>query len=120
MDVVPDVELGPVRQREYANAFARSNARIVQVPYFGSLVLWVPLPRLIAERKNSLFRSRLLFIAPRTAECCIEAMLSQSIQERRSLQQPTASLRSQRDWIRTVPSASFVASDSRSRPSLSR
>ena len=41
-DVLPDVELGPVREREDADRFALADARVVELPELGPLVLRVP------------------------------------------------------------------------------
>ena len=42
VDVLPDVELGPVRQREHADALALVLARVVEAPQLRALVLRVP------------------------------------------------------------------------------
>ena len=42
VDVLPDVELGPVRQREHADALALVLARVVERPELGALVLRIP------------------------------------------------------------------------------
>ncbi len=49
MDVVPDVELGPVGKREDADALAFVDAAVVEVPEFGPLILGVPLAEGVAE-----------------------------------------------------------------------
>ena len=41
-DVVPDVELGPVREREHAHRFAGPDAGVEQVPQLRPLVARVP------------------------------------------------------------------------------
>ena len=64
-DVGPDVELGPVRQREHADALAREDPAVVEVPDLGPLVLGVPLAELVAEREHALLGARLLLVAPR-------------------------------------------------------
>jgi hypothetical protein len=43
VDVLPHVELGPVGQREHADALARVDLAVVEVPQLGALVLRVPL-----------------------------------------------------------------------------
>src|SRR3546814_3103257 len=44
-DVLPDVELGPVRDREDADALALRLAGVVEVPQFGALFLRIPAVR---------------------------------------------------------------------------
>src|SRR3546814_1522033 len=41
-DILPDVELGPVRDREHADALALRLAGVVEVPELGTLLLGVP------------------------------------------------------------------------------
>ena len=52
LDVLPDVGLGPVRQREDADRLARRDARVVDVPHFRPLVLRVP--DMLALRKEKM------------------------------------------------------------------
>src|SRR5262249_5307843 len=54
VDVLPDVELGPVREREHPDRLARVDARVVEVPELGPLVLRIPLAELIAKREEPL------------------------------------------------------------------
>ena len=42
VDVLPDVELGPVRHGEHAEAFALAHARVVCAPQLGTLLLRIP------------------------------------------------------------------------------
>src|SRR3546814_11236176 len=42
LDILPDVEFGPVRQRKDADALALRLARIIQPPQFWALVLGIP------------------------------------------------------------------------------
>ena len=67
-DVVPDVELGPVREREDADALARVDAPVVEAPQLRALVLRVPLAELVAEGEDALLGARLLLVAPGAAE----------------------------------------------------
>ena len=53
VDVLPDVELGPVRQREHADVLALAVAAVVEAPQLGALVLRVPLAELVAEARRS-------------------------------------------------------------------
>src|SRR6185437_94689 len=53
-DIFPDIEFGPVGQREDAHGFARFDARIEQAPQFGTLVAWIPAVRGGAMRENAL------------------------------------------------------------------
>src|SRR5216683_53731 len=71
-DVLPDVELGPVREREYAQMLAGPEARVEEAPELGALVARVPLAELVAMREDALLRARLLLVAPRAAEERVE------------------------------------------------
>ena len=57
VDILPHVELGPVRQREHADRFALVLAGVVEVPQLGTLVLRVPaVPGSRNEKIRSLAR----------------------------------------------------------------
>ena len=74
VDVLPDVELGPVRHREHADALALVLARVVQAPQLGALVLRVPAVLAAAEREDALLGAALLLVAARAAEGRVEAV----------------------------------------------
>jgi hypothetical protein len=74
VDVLPDVELGPVRQRKDADRFARVLARVVEPPELGPLRLRVPAVLGAAEREDALLGARLLLVAPGAAEGRVEAV----------------------------------------------
>ena len=64
VDVLPDVDLGPVRQRKDADALAGPDAAVQQVPQLGPLVLRIPLAlRRRAARRCAPWRAT----APRRA-----------------------------------------------------
>ena len=72
VDVLPDVELGPVGEREDADGFALVDLGVVEVPQLRPLVLGVPLAELVAEREDALLGPRFLLLAPRPAEGGVE------------------------------------------------
>ena len=78
-DVEPDVELGPVRDREHAHRFALVDARVVEVPQFRALVLRVPAVLRVAEREDALLGARLLLVAARAADRGVEAATVQRL-----------------------------------------
>src|SRR5439155_12849585 len=49
LDVLPHVELGPVRDREDSDVLALADARVVEVPELGPLRARVPLAEVVAE-----------------------------------------------------------------------
>src|SRR4051812_37334395 len=53
-DVLPHVELRPVRDREHANVLAPPDARVVEVPQLGALRARVPLAEVVAEAEDAL------------------------------------------------------------------
>src|SRR5438105_6599739 len=63
LDVLPDVELGPIADREHAHVLALRHPRVVQVPQLGPLVLRVPLAELVAEREHAFLGARLFLVA---------------------------------------------------------
>ena len=73
LDVLPDIEFGPVGKRENPNALALVDATVVEVPEFGTLVLGVPLAVLVAKGKNPFLRSRFLLITAGASERCVES-----------------------------------------------
>src|SRR5260221_7528273 len=67
-DILPDVELGPVADGEYAHVLALGHAGVVEAPQLRPLVLRVPLAELVAEREHALLGARLFLVAPRSAD----------------------------------------------------
>ena len=85
-DVLPDVELGPVRDREHPDVLARAVAPVVERPQLGPLVLRVPLAELVAERVHPLLGPGLLLVAPGTAEHGVELVLVDGVEQRPRLE----------------------------------
>ena len=81
-DVGPDVELGPVGQREHPDVLALVVAAVVQVPQLGPLGLRIPLAELVAEAEHPLLGAGLLLVAPGTAERGVELVLPDRAQQR--------------------------------------
>src|SRR5206468_6878386 len=73
VDVMPDVELGPVREREDAHALAGIEAAVEQPPQFRPLPLGVPLAEWIAQREHPLLGARALLVTARAAERRVES-----------------------------------------------
>ena len=67
-DVLPDVHLGPIREREDPDRLALVDLAIVEIPELGALVLRVPLAELVAEGEDALLGAGLLLVPPRAAE----------------------------------------------------
>src|SRR5882757_5195576 len=84
-DVGPDVELGPVGQRERPDVLALVVPAVVQVPQFGPLHLGVPLAELVAEAEHPFLGPRLLLVAARTSERGVELVLPDGTQQREGL-----------------------------------
>ena len=101
-DVLPDIELGPVGKRENADVLALIDARIVDVPQFGALILRVPLAEFVAERVDAFFGAALLFVAPCAAKSRVIAAFRQAIQQGAGLQESAAFLGADADadWRR--------------------
>src|ERR1700730_5349753 len=75
MEVDPNVELGPVRERKHADALAFPFAPVVKAPRLGPLPFRIPAVLGIPKRKHALLGARALFIAPGTAERYVELIL---------------------------------------------
>ena len=86
LDVLPYVELGPVAQGKDTHAFPVVDIGVVQVPQLGALVLGVPLAKLVAHGKKTLFGPGLFLVAPGAAERGVEAVLGDGIQQGTGLQ----------------------------------
>jgi hypothetical protein len=72
-DVLPHVELRPVRQREDAEVLARRPSAVEQVPQLRSLVARIPLAEIVTMRKHTFLGAGFLFVASCTAESAIES-----------------------------------------------
>ncbi len=92
-DEAPDVELGPVRQREDAEVLASLVAAVVDAPKFGSLGARVPLPERVTERVHALFGSRSFFVAASPAEYGIKLVLGNRVKQGDRLQRVAAGAR---------------------------
>src|SRR6478735_7588998 len=86
LDVAPDVDLGPVADREDADVLAGTVPGVEAVPQLGALVRRVPLTELVAEADDALLGARLLLVAPAAAEEAVEPVLGDRVEERRRLQ----------------------------------
>ena len=75
MDVLPDVELGPVRDRKNTDALPLGLSRVVKVPELRALVLRVPAVRCSPEREDPLLRAALFLIAARPAKRSVKAVV---------------------------------------------
>ena len=100
-DVLPHVELGPVRDREHAQVLARMHAGVVQAPQFRALRLRVPLAEFVAEREDAFFRARLFFVAARAADQRVEAEFARWLRAASRLARRCAN--PSRERRRTVP-----------------
>src|SRR5438067_1798800 len=85
-NVLPDVELGPVRNREDADVLALADARVVEAPQLGSLRARVPLAEVVAKGENPLLRPAPLLVAAGAADRRVEAVLLDRVEQRRRLQ----------------------------------
>ena len=81
MDVVPDIELGPVGEREDADAFAGADAAVEEGPQFGALVFRIPLASGVAEGEDALLGAGFFFVAARAAKGSVEAVSAKAVEE---------------------------------------
>ncbi len=85
LDVLPDVELGPVRDREDADVLALVAAGVVEVPQFRALVLRVPLAELVAEAQDAFLGAGLFLVAAGAADAGVEAEFLDGFEQRHRL-----------------------------------
>ena len=85
-DELPDVELGPVAQRERAQLLALADAGVQHIPRLGPLVARIPSTLTIAERQDALLGAGLVLVATTAAERGIEAVLGDGVEQRHRLQ----------------------------------
>ena len=117
-DVLPDVQLGPVGQREDPDVLALVDPAVVEAPQLGALVLRVPLAELVAEGEHPLLGPGLLLVAAGAAEQRVEAVLLGGLQQHRRLDPVARAVRAPR---RTRPRsiASWTDATISCRPSSS-
>jgi hypothetical protein len=89
-DVLPDVELGPVRKRKHAEVFAGAFPAVVQIPELRALILRVPLTEVVAMGEDALLRSGFLFVPPGAADGGVKAELLDGVQQGRRLERVAA------------------------------
>ncbi len=72
LDVLPDIELGPVGQREDPHRLARRQLRVRGAPELGSLLARIPLVPGLAQAEDALLGAAALLVAPGTADGRVE------------------------------------------------
>src|SRR4029077_9726332 len=92
-DVLPNVELGPVRKREHPDALARTMARVVERPELGALLARVPAVLRRAEREDALLGTAPLLVTPRATEGGVEAVAVERLAQRLRLHHVGVNLR---------------------------
>src|SRR5262249_31923883 len=85
-NVLPDVELGPVRDREAAHLLALADLAVVEVPELRPLGTRIPLTEVVAEREDPLLRARALLVAAGAADRGVVSVLDHRVEQRRRLQ----------------------------------
>src|SRR6266496_2481187 len=85
-DVVPDVRLGPVGQREDTDLLAGAVPPVVEVPQLGTLPPRLPLAEGVAQAEDPLLRAGALLVPAAAAEHRVELVLGDRVEQRRGLQ----------------------------------
>src|SRR5690606_36168728 len=80
-DVLPDIHLGPVREREHAEVLTWRLPAVEQVPQLGALVLRIPLAEAVAVGEKSFLGACLLLIAASAAKGRIDLELTERVEE---------------------------------------
>src|SRR6185312_5241802 len=89
-DIFPDVQLRPVGKRKDADALAFIDPAVKEVPQLWPLIFRVPLAKGIAKGKNALLGARLFLIPARSADCSVNSILRQRIEQGLGLEQGAA------------------------------
>jgi hypothetical protein len=108
VDVLPDVELGPVRQGKHADGLPRVLPRVVEAPELGPLVAGVPAMVRRAEGEDPLLGPALFLVAPRAADRGVEAVGVERQLQRLRLHHVSVDLRSVRDGTDPLTETVFV------------
>src|SRR5688500_12414502 len=102
MDVLPDVDLGPVGEREDADAFPRLQPAVQQVPGLGTLAFRIPLAVRVADREYALLGARALFVAAGAADGGVKVARLEGVEQRLRLQEPAAALGAHPERLRAI------------------
>ena len=81
VNVLPDVQFSPIGQGEYPDLLSHVVFRVVDIPQFGPLVLWVPAVIAVPEGVDALFGPGLFLVSPGAAKDRVELVLVQSLFE---------------------------------------
>src|SRR6185369_3053836 len=111
VDVLPHVELRPVRQRENPDRLAGIDPRIVEVPQLGALIFGIPLTELVTKGEEALLRARLFLVAPRAADGGIEAMVAKAGQQSLRFEEAATILRAKVEGIGARGDGRLIAPD---------
>src|SRR4051794_24872549 len=98
-DIFPDIQLRPVGKRKDADALAFIDPAVKEVPQLWPLIFRVPLAKGIAKGKNALLGARLFLIPARSADCSVNSILRQRIEQGFGLEQGAAFARAQPERI---------------------
>ena len=82
MDVLPDVQLGPVAHREYPDRFPLIDPSVVKIPQLRALIFGIPAMGPIPKAKHAFLGTTLLFVATSAPKRCIKTVLGQGRLER--------------------------------------
>src|SRR5512139_1239153 len=119
IDVLPDVEFGPVGQREDADRLALGLAGVVEAPQFGALVLRIPAVLRGAEAEHALLGAALLLVAARAAEGRVETVLVDRLLQPLSL--PHVGVEAAMvERVDALPLRLWIAVDDQFHPALAR
>src|SRR6185369_5306313 len=99
LDVVPNVELGPVGEGKDPHGLAVLDAAVEEVPHFGALCAGIPLSEAVAEGVDALFGAGSLFLATGAAHGCVDPVEGEGIEEGLRLQLSAAVGCAQPEWI---------------------
>lgn len=81
IDVLPDIEFGPIGEGEDADALAFVDLAVVDIPKFGALIFGIPAVIFVTEGVDPFLGARLFLITPSTTEGGIELVVIECLLE---------------------------------------
>ena len=99
MDVLPDVQLGPVANRKHTDALTPVDPAVVEVPELRSLVLRIPSVVPVPKTEHPLLGPGPFLVAPGTSERRIKATGVQRLAQGHSLHDVGVVPRPVVEWV---------------------
>ena len=120
MDILPDIQLGPVGERKDPNTLPRSDTGVVEIPEFRPLILGVPAVAGAAKGKNTFLGPGFFLVTPRASEGSVEFVFVQGLLEPFGLHHIGIQRRTMGERIDSLPDTLFIDVHQQIKPVLGR